>query len=219
MIITIGQAIVYVMTGMYGDPSEMGAGICLLIIIQVRTCVFFSKEMWIYSKVKHFHMTASVLFQLTVSAVFSYSCLWLAWLCCCWTSCSKRDTVLVQGSHCLLLPTSVRPLSGRPSAPQLWTPEEVGNHKMFTEYVILIKECKCHSSGQSPYCCSSPLHRAVPHTSDILCSQAQNLKEQSLLFSICWPLGQTKCVLWERPSTDRTCPTSWTSSPQCLSLL
>ena len=37
MIITIGQAIVYVMTGMYGDPSEMGAGICLVIIIQVRT--------------------------------------------------------------------------------------------------------------------------------------------------------------------------------------
>lgn len=35
MIITIGQAIVYVMTGMYGEPSEMGAGVCLLIIIQV----------------------------------------------------------------------------------------------------------------------------------------------------------------------------------------
>uniref|UniRef100_A0A671NS29 Protein transport protein Sec61 subunit alpha-like 1 n=1 Tax=Sinocyclocheilus anshuiensis TaxID=1608454 RepID=A0A671NS29_9TELE len=35
MIITIGQSIVYVMTGMYGDPSEMGAGICLLIIIQL----------------------------------------------------------------------------------------------------------------------------------------------------------------------------------------
>lgn len=40
MIITIGQAIVYVMTGMYGDPSEMGAGICLLIIIQVRGVSF-----------------------------------------------------------------------------------------------------------------------------------------------------------------------------------
>lgn len=40
MIITIGQAIVYVMTGMYGDPAEMGAGICLLIIIQVRDPVF-----------------------------------------------------------------------------------------------------------------------------------------------------------------------------------
>lgn len=35
MIITIGQSIVYVMTGMYGDPSEMGPGICLLITIQV----------------------------------------------------------------------------------------------------------------------------------------------------------------------------------------
>ena len=35
MIITIGQAIVYVMTGMYGEPSELGGGICLLIIIQV----------------------------------------------------------------------------------------------------------------------------------------------------------------------------------------
>lgn len=45
MIITIGQAIVYVMTGMYGDPSEMGAGICLLIIIQVRTCPFFKLVM------------------------------------------------------------------------------------------------------------------------------------------------------------------------------
>ena len=35
MVITVGQAIVYVMTGMYGQPSEIGAGVCLLIIIQV----------------------------------------------------------------------------------------------------------------------------------------------------------------------------------------
>ncbi|KAM7441160.1 hypothetical protein ABFA07_009694 [Porites harrisoni] len=35
MIITIGQAVVYVMTGMYGDPSDLGPGICLLIIIQL----------------------------------------------------------------------------------------------------------------------------------------------------------------------------------------
>ena len=35
MVITVGQAIVYVMTGMYGDPAEIGAGVCLLIIIQV----------------------------------------------------------------------------------------------------------------------------------------------------------------------------------------
>merc|ERR1712223_1858652 len=35
MIITVGQAIVYVMTGMYGVPSEMGMGVCLLIVIQL----------------------------------------------------------------------------------------------------------------------------------------------------------------------------------------
>jgi len=35
MIITIGQAIVYVMTGMYGIPSEMGMGVCLLIVVQL----------------------------------------------------------------------------------------------------------------------------------------------------------------------------------------
>ncbi|KAK0400586.1 hypothetical protein QR680_015334 [Steinernema hermaphroditum] len=35
MLITIGQAVVYVSSGMYGDPSEMGAGICLLIVIQL----------------------------------------------------------------------------------------------------------------------------------------------------------------------------------------
>jgi len=35
MIITIGQAIVYVMTGMYGVPADMGMGVCLLIVIQL----------------------------------------------------------------------------------------------------------------------------------------------------------------------------------------
>lgn len=35
MVMTIGQAIVYVMTGMYGDPADIGAGVCLLIVIQV----------------------------------------------------------------------------------------------------------------------------------------------------------------------------------------
>lgn len=40
MIITIGQAVVYVMTGMYGDPSDLGPGICLLIIIQV--CILYA---------------------------------------------------------------------------------------------------------------------------------------------------------------------------------
>ena len=35
MVITLGQSVVYVMTGMYGDPSSLGYGICLLIVIQV----------------------------------------------------------------------------------------------------------------------------------------------------------------------------------------
>lgn len=38
MVITVGQSIVYVMTGMYGSASELGAGICLLIILQVSLC-------------------------------------------------------------------------------------------------------------------------------------------------------------------------------------
>lgn len=35
LVITLGQAIVYVLTGMYGEPAQLGAGICLLIIIQL----------------------------------------------------------------------------------------------------------------------------------------------------------------------------------------
>lgn len=35
MLITVGQAIVYVISGMYGDPKEIGAGICLLIVVQL----------------------------------------------------------------------------------------------------------------------------------------------------------------------------------------
>merc|ERR550514_1655358 len=35
LVITFMQAVVYVMTGMYGEPSELGAGICLLIMIQL----------------------------------------------------------------------------------------------------------------------------------------------------------------------------------------
>merc|ERR1712193_418772 len=35
MVITLGQGIVYVLTGMYGEPSDIGAGVCLLIVIQL----------------------------------------------------------------------------------------------------------------------------------------------------------------------------------------
>ncbi len=38
LLITVGQAIVYVLTGMYGEPSEVGAINGILIVLQVRGC-------------------------------------------------------------------------------------------------------------------------------------------------------------------------------------
>ncbi|KAK9370236.1 SecY subunit domain-containing protein [Lipomyces kononenkoae] len=35
IIISVGQATVYVLTGMYGPPKELGAGVCLLLILQL----------------------------------------------------------------------------------------------------------------------------------------------------------------------------------------
>eukprot|EP00730_Choanoeca_flexa_P012881 TRINITY_DN4713_c0_g2_i2.p1 TRINITY_DN4713_c0_g2~~TRINITY_DN4713_c0_g2_i2.p1 ORF type:complete len:474 (+),score=121.81 TRINITY_DN4713_c0_g2_i2:162-1583(+) len=35
LLITLGQAIMYVISGMYGDPSDLGAGICFLIVVQL----------------------------------------------------------------------------------------------------------------------------------------------------------------------------------------
>ena len=44
------QAIVYVLTGMYGDPADIGAGVCLLIIIQLFVAgnIFFADLSHIY---------------------------------------------------------------------------------------------------------------------------------------------------------------------------
>lgn len=35
LIIAVGQATVYVLTGLYGQPSDLGAGVCLLLILQL----------------------------------------------------------------------------------------------------------------------------------------------------------------------------------------
>ncbi|OLL25448.1 Protein transport protein SEC61 subunit alpha [Neolecta irregularis DAH-3] len=35
MILSIGQATVYVLTGLYGQPKDLGAGVCLLLILQL----------------------------------------------------------------------------------------------------------------------------------------------------------------------------------------
>jgi protein transport protein SEC61 subunit alpha len=37
LIIALGHATVYVLTGLYGKPSDLGAGVCLLLIIQLTT--------------------------------------------------------------------------------------------------------------------------------------------------------------------------------------
>ncbi|KAF4586601.1 translocon subunit [Pleurotus pulmonarius] len=37
IIISLGQATVYVLTGLYGQPKDLGAGVCLLLIIQLVT--------------------------------------------------------------------------------------------------------------------------------------------------------------------------------------
>ncbi|KAK5000257.1 translocon subunit [Elasticomyces elasticus] len=35
VIMAFGQAVVYVLTGMYGQPSDLGAGICVLLVVQL----------------------------------------------------------------------------------------------------------------------------------------------------------------------------------------
>lgn len=35
LIISFGQAIVYVLTGLYGQPADLGAGVCVLLIVQL----------------------------------------------------------------------------------------------------------------------------------------------------------------------------------------
>ncbi|KAK9763930.1 translocon subunit [Basidiobolus ranarum] len=37
LIITLGQATIYVLTGMYGDPKDLGAGVCFLLVLQLFT--------------------------------------------------------------------------------------------------------------------------------------------------------------------------------------
>lgn len=35
MVMTLGQALVQVMSGFYGDPNDLGAGICLILVLQL----------------------------------------------------------------------------------------------------------------------------------------------------------------------------------------
>lgn len=35
LILSFGQAIIFVMTGLYGQPSDLGAGVCILLVTQL----------------------------------------------------------------------------------------------------------------------------------------------------------------------------------------
>ena len=95
MVITVGQAIVYVLTGMYGDPSDIGAGVCLLIIIQlfVAGLIVLLLDELLQKGYGEFRKRISddYLNQLT------------------------QNQVLALVFLCSLPPTSVRPSCGRPS--------------------------------------------------------------------------------------------------------
>lgn len=194
MIITIGQAIVYVMTGMYGDPSEMGAGICLLIIIQVREHAHTQhRSFW-------GEWSMCILWYVITFVCFSCSCLWPVWSCCCWMSCCRRVTGWALVSLSSSPPTSVRQSYGRRSAQPQSTLEEV-----------------CVQDVAS---CFEPFCGIFSDADWILFVYVQvlSLREPLLLCSTCWPLVLIKYEHWERPSTDKTCPISWTSSLQSSSL-
>ena len=97
MVITVGQAIVYVLTGMYGDPSDIGAGVCLLIIIQlfVAGLIVLLLDELLQKGYGEFKK------QISEKDVIQLA----------------PDQVLALVFPCSSPPTSVRPSCGRPSPP------------------------------------------------------------------------------------------------------
>lgn len=126
------------------------------------------------------------------------------WLSCCWTSCSRRAMVWALVSLFSLQPTSVRPSSGRPSVPPPSTLAEVRALRSNTFW----SEAKLTLN----------LFLQPITLWFLWFLQVLSLKELSLLSSICWPPARIRCAPCEKPSTDKTCPTSWTSLPPSLCL-
>ncbi len=52
VLITIGEAVAYVVSGMYGDVRELGAGNAILIILQVLQCCLLSLSPFLSAAVK-----------------------------------------------------------------------------------------------------------------------------------------------------------------------
>ena len=87
MVITLGQGIVYVMTGMYGEPSDIGAGVCLLIVIQLFVAglivllVIFTEIYLIYCIVLNFGLFDTLLYTVGLLEKLSSSYYQFTWTC------------------------------------------------------------------------------------------------------------------------------------------
>lgn len=102
MLVTLGQAVVYVVSGMYGDVNTLGAGNAILIIVQL-----FVAGMVVIVLVN------ACTQALRLCASMLTRCLFLPPR----TSCCKRATVWALASVSSLPPTFARASCGTPSAP------------------------------------------------------------------------------------------------------
>lgn len=124
LVITLGQAIVYVMTGMYGEPADLGTGICLLIIIQLfmsGLIVLLLDELLqkVISKSMHCNYNSLLMFRVIVLQLGTVSCINIYWVVI--QSFFFRATVWDLVFLCLLRRISARRSYGRPSPQRLST--------------------------------------------------------------------------------------------------
>lgn len=57
IILSFGQACVYVASGMYGTPSDLGAGICVLLVVQlvVAGVGMCRKDIYVHLRIHKIH--------------------------------------------------------------------------------------------------------------------------------------------------------------------
>jgi len=108
VLITVGEAVAYVMSGMYGDVRELGAGNALLIIVQARAPPPRRPP-----APGRLHPGA----RSRRARAPARSCSSRASSSSAWTSCCRTATAWAPASACSSRPTSARTSSGRRSAP------------------------------------------------------------------------------------------------------
>jgi hypothetical protein len=98
IILAFGQACVYVASGMYGTPSDLGAGICVLLVVQLVVAGVGKEELCLASESTESDYRVQLL-----SSSMSYF---------------RRAMVSDQASRCSLRPISASPSCGRLSPPR-----------------------------------------------------------------------------------------------------